>query len=90
MKFNCLLRLLDRYHFRCEIKGGYRRITSKNIIITTNRRSSDMYQLPDEDMQQLNRRIDKIIRFDDTGNKMSQSRKSGNILRTSLNDDQSQ
>ena len=85
MKFNCLLRLLDRYPFRCEIKGGYRWITSKNTIITKNRRPSDMYQLPDEDMQQLNRRIDKIIRFDNTGNMISQSQKSGNIIWTSFN-----
>ena len=57
MKFNFLLCLLDGYPYRCEIKGGFRWFSSKNIIIITNRKPSDKYQLPDEDIQQLKRRI---------------------------------
>jgi hypothetical protein len=56
--------LLDRYPYRCEIKGGYRKIKSKNIIITTNIKPEDLYALPGEDIKQLLRRIDHIKYFD--------------------------
>jgi hypothetical protein len=64
MKFNILLRLLDTYPFRCEYKSGSRYINSKYIIITSNRHFKDLYNLPDEDIDQLKRRIDVIINYD--------------------------
>nr|QOR29571.1 replication associated protein [Bat associated circovirus] len=61
MKFNYLLRLLDRYPMRVEVKGGYRQLNSKNIFITTIVHPDKVYQLEDEPIKQLMRRIDKII-----------------------------
>jgi hypothetical protein len=81
MKFNCLLRLLDSYPYRCEIKGGYRRITSKNII-RSNRKPSDIYNLPDEDIKQLLRRIDKIYDSDNI-HYLTRDQTLGNTMPTS-------
>jgi hypothetical protein len=64
MKFNTLLRLLDRYPFRCEYKGGNRYINSKYIVITSNRHFKGLYNLPDEYIKQLERRIDVIKEYD--------------------------
>ena len=50
MKFNNLLKLLDRYPFKCEVKCAFRWLNSKNIIITTNRHPKQMYNLPYEDI----------------------------------------
>jgi len=58
-KFHVLLRLLDRYQFRIETKGGSRQFLAKNIYITTPYHPAEMYQTR-EDVKQLLRRIDKI------------------------------
>ena len=82
MKFNHLLKLLDRYPFKAEVKGGSRWLDSKNIIITTNKHPKDTYNLPEEDIKQLLRRIDLIERFslNPVQDKvMSQDQELGNI-----------
>lgn len=63
MKFNYLLRLLDRYPMRVEVKGGYRQMISKKIFVTTIVHPQNVYQLGDNDepIKQLIRRIDNII-----------------------------
>jgi len=58
MKFNYLLRILDRYAMRVENKGGYRQLNSKCILITSIKKPDDVYNLPDEPIRQLIRRID--------------------------------
>lgn len=59
MKFNYLLRILDRYPMRVEVKGGYRQLNSDVIIITTIVHYSKCYQnLDNEPLEQLKRRID--------------------------------
>jgi hypothetical protein len=63
VKFNHLLKLLDRYPMRVENKGGYRQLNSKTIIITTNRHPKDCYNLTDEQIEKLLRRIDVIEHF---------------------------
>lgn len=63
-KFHVLLRLLDRYAYRVEIKGGYRQFKAKTIIITSCYSPQEMYQNRfSEDLGQLLRRIDKIQEF---------------------------
>ena len=65
MKFTKLLDLLDRYEYQIEVKGGFRQLTSKNIVIISNKHPKDIYNLPDDYIIQLKRRIDHVINFDD-------------------------
>jgi hypothetical protein len=62
-KFHELLKLLDRYEFRIEYKGGYRQMLAKTIIITCPYSPEDVYDTR-EDVGQLLRRIDEIKCFD--------------------------
>lgn len=62
MKMNELLKLIDRYPHRVEVKGGFRQMLSKKMYISTICHPKDVYNLPDEPIQQLLRRIDKIVR----------------------------
>lgn len=56
--FRSFLRLLDRYPYRGEIKGGTVQINSPYIIITADKSISDMYPLlTPMEMKQLRRRI---------------------------------
>lgn len=59
-KFHQLLKLLDRYEYKVETKGGSRQMVAKKIAITAPYRPEQMYDLR-EDVQQLLRRIDEII-----------------------------
>lgn len=59
-KFHVLLRLLDRYEFRLENKGGSRQFLAKKIYITSCHHPSSMFDTR-EDVQQLLRRIDEIV-----------------------------
>ncbi len=60
MKFAVFLRLLDRYAFRVECKGGSRQFLAKKIIITSIYRHEDLWNTR-EDIYQLTRRIDECI-----------------------------
>lgn len=57
--FNELLRLLDRYEYTGEVKGGTVKINSKNIVITSDEGPHHWWQ--GNDLAQIKRRIDKII-----------------------------
>jgi hypothetical protein len=63
MKFNYLLKLIDRYQLRVETKGGYRQILAKTIYISSIQHPKEVYNLPDEPIAQLLRRIDLIIHY---------------------------
>lgn len=65
MEFNALLKLLDRYAYRVEFKGGFRQFESNNIIITSINHPKDAYGFLDkkEPLNQLIRRIDSIIKI---------------------------
>lgn len=66
-KFHTLLRILDRYEMRVEVKGGYRQLLAKRIIITTPFHPLKLYGFrDDEELTQLTRRIDKIEEFKTT------------------------
>lgn len=59
--FRDLLRLLDRYPYRGQYKGGYIAINSPYIVITCDRSIDEcMCQLDDGELSQLKRRIDKF------------------------------
>lgn len=61
--FRDLLRILDRYPYQGQYKGGYVPINSEKIIITCDKLPEAMYEcvLTDAELSQLMRRIDAII-----------------------------
>lgn len=63
MKFHEILRLLDRYSFTVETKGGTRQILAKRIIITSCYHPQELFETR-EDINQLIRRIDEIKKFE--------------------------
>lgn len=58
--FHELLRILDRYPYRVQNKGGSRELLAKNIVITSCFPPDKVYQAR-EDIGQLLRRIDDVI-----------------------------
>lgn len=69
LKFHQLLKLLDRYPYRIETKGGSRQFVANQIIITSCYSPTEMYDTR-EDVQQLIRRIDLTIHIE-TGEQYS-------------------
>lgn len=59
-KFHQLLKLLDRYEYKIETKGGSRQFVAKRIAITSPYPPDEQYENR-EDVKQLLRRIDQII-----------------------------
>lgn len=57
--FHELLRILDRYEYRIENKGGSRQLLCKKILVTSCYHPTDVY-VTREDIDQLLRRIDEI------------------------------
>jgi len=57
--FHELLRIIDRYSYDVQIKGGFRKFNSKRIYITSCYHPSKVYETR-EDVAQLLRRIDVI------------------------------
>lgn len=60
MTFNELLTLIDRYERRVEFKGGCRQFVAENIVITCCVHPKDIYNVENERVDQLLRRIDFI------------------------------
>jgi hypothetical protein len=58
LKYDEMLRLLDRYPYKVEVKGGYVQFNSKLIFITSNKRPNEWYNQPD--ISHLTRRIENI------------------------------
>lgn len=58
--FHELLRILDRYPYNVEVKGGHRKFNSKRIYITSCYPPTAIYNTR-EDIAQLLRRIDQTI-----------------------------
>lgn len=63
-KFHQLLKLLDRYEYRVETKGGSRQFRARRIAITAPYTPEVMWE-GREDVNQLVRRIDEIIQIGD-------------------------
>lgn len=64
--FDDFLKLLDRYEYRVECKGSSRQMLARHIIITAPQHPRDMFTSPfmTEDINQLLRRIDNIVKFE--------------------------
>lgn len=61
-KFHDLLTLIDRYAYRVEFKGGSRQLRARRMFITSPYHPSSVYNgRTSEDVQQLLRRIDRVI-----------------------------
>lgn len=65
MSFNEFLTLLDRYPRVVEYKGGSRQFVPTEIVITSIHPPEVIYQVANEDLQQLLRRITQIIHLED-------------------------
>lgn len=75
--FHELLRILDRYPYTVEIKGGSAKLNSKRMYITSCYHPQDMYDTR-EDVTQLLRRIDTIIELHADGTQTQTQRSGGN------------
>lgn len=58
-----MLSLLDRYEKQVEVKGGFRQFKPKTIIVTSIKSPEECYKNIGEDINQLIRRIDEIVRI---------------------------
>lgn len=63
LRFTSLLRILDRYPFAVEVKGGFRQFLGKRIIITSTMHPCEMFRSTGEDLRQITRRIEEIQEF---------------------------
>lgn len=61
--YSDILTLLDKYPFRIEVKGGYRQFLGKKIWITSNEHPSRIFKGCGENLDQLIRRVDHIVRM---------------------------
>lgn len=59
--FRDLLRILDIYPMRVQVKGGYTNLTSKTICITCNKHPQEWY--PNQDYTCIKRRIHELWQF---------------------------
>jgi len=62
-KFPQLLRMLDKYEFQVQVKGGYVQLLAKVIVITCAFHPTELYDGINEDVNQLLRRIDVVRHF---------------------------
>lgn len=61
LPWNFILRILDRYPFAVQYKGGSRQFTSRSIFITSNVPPEKWYKnIPNDDITPLMRRLNKI------------------------------
>lgn len=66
--FDDFLKILDRYAYRVECKGGSRQLRAKRIIVTTPRAPQETWaSKTDEEIYQLTRRIHHVQEFDVLG-----------------------
>lgn len=64
MKFHQLIKLIDRYPYKIECKGGSRQFLADHIIITSIFSPTELFKnQEDEPIKQLLRRIDEIKHF---------------------------
>jgi len=79
--FHELLRILDRYPYTIENKGGSRQLLAKRIIITCPKNYTEVYAVNGEQIEQLARRITRVEHFGDPDESCTLvAQKSGVIL----------
>ncbi len=64
MKFTRLLKLIDRYPFMVETKGGSRQLVNEVFVFTSAEHPRYVYEQGHEQLNQLMRRIDEIWYFE--------------------------
>lgn len=78
--FQDMLKMLDRYGYRVETKGGMRQLVAKKIFITCPYTPQEAYKYnSEEDLRQLLRRITEIRKFTETGTEVLEQ-KSGEVI----------
>ena len=87
--FHELLKLLDRYPYRVECKGGSRQLLATQMIITSAYHPRDVYE-GIEDIQQLIRRITEIRKFKISDNNITNGEDSGSEEQSEETDDEFQ
>lgn len=61
-KFSILLKILDLYAYRVQIKGGFRQLRASRFIITSSKLPHECYEsVTDDSMDQLYRRITLVL-----------------------------
>lgn len=65
IRWSVLLRILDRYPFRVEVKGGFRQLLARRIWITSDTAPGSGF-VGVGDKNQLLRRLTKVVNFDCT------------------------
>lgn len=64
IRFDLLLRLLDRYPMRVPVKGGFRKFVAEKIIFTSNKSPKEWYpNLSEVHKRAFERRITKVVEF---------------------------
>lgn len=64
IKFDFLLRLLDRYPLQVPVKGGFRKFVATTIIFTSNKPWAEWYPgIAPVHVRALERRITKVVHF---------------------------
>lgn len=66
--FAYMLKLLDRYPMKVNVKHGFKEWNPKVCIITSSKGPKEVYDKCTEDQNQLYRRIDCVVRFNDVNN----------------------
>lgn len=64
--FSFMLRLLDRYPLRVEVKGGHRAWNAETIYVTCCKPPNEVYELADDSIDQLVRRVTHVTHFNTT------------------------
>lgn len=68
IKYHDMLRLLDRYPYQVEFKGGHLQFNSKFIWITSNKHPRDWYKdMSEEKYAALKRRFDIVVHMTEEG-----------------------
>lgn len=68
-KFSEFLRILDRYSYQIEYKGGTTQLLARNIYITTPKSPQETWaNRTEEDLAQLLRRITEVRHFANLAN----------------------
>ncbi|UBR88851.1 putative replication-association protein [mongoose-associated cyclovirus Mon-32] len=57
IKYDEMLKIMDRYPYKVQIKGGFQEFTSKKIFITSNVDTSDLYKFIGYDTAAFERRL---------------------------------
>lgn len=64
IKYDEMLKIMDRYPYKVQIKGGFQEFTSKQIFITSNIDTCDLYKFHNFNPEAFDRRISQKLYLD--------------------------